>query len=42
MKNVIIVMDWFDSEEDIKVFLFTHHEVVLKLVNYKEKREYKV
>jgi len=42
MKNVIVVLDWFESDEDVKAFLERFHLVVLKLVNVAQKKEYEV
>ena len=42
MKNVIVVTDWFGSDEEVRVFVQQNIDVVLKLVSYKDKSEYYV
>ena len=42
MKNVIVVIDWFRSDEEVGGFIQQNIDVILKLVNYKDKREFYV
>ena len=40
MRNVIVVMDWFDGFEKIEEFYTKHHDKILKVVNLEKGTEF--
>lgn len=42
MKNVIIVLDWFESEDEVQALLQKYGQFVLKIVDYKNNRIFEV
>ena len=40
MKNVIVVIDWFESDEQVEEFWENHKDVICKLVDHEKKKEF--